>query len=106
MEELDLKEWLLKYNQGEHQGKMCNGRTPMKTLLDSKKIWEERVTQLNLNWQTILKGKKTGIVRSSTNFYILEMVKFQSIEVSHAMQTPSIIFQIICKRAHKFLIII
>ena len=52
LEELqnDLEEWLLKYNnEREHQGKMCNGRTPMKTLLDSKKIWEEKVTQLNLN---------------------------------------------------------
>jgi hypothetical protein len=32
-----------------HQGKMCCGRTPMETLLDGKKIWKEKVENLNLN---------------------------------------------------------
>ena len=42
----DLDEWLLYYNNDRtHQGKMCNGRTPMDTLLDGKQIW----TQKNLN---------------------------------------------------------
>lgn len=39
----DLDEWLLKYNtERTHQGKMCCGRTPMETLLDGKKIWQEK----------------------------------------------------------------
>jgi len=42
----DLDEWLNYYNNDRtHQGKMCNGRTPMDTLLDGKRIW----TQKNLN---------------------------------------------------------
>ena len=42
----DLDEWLKYYNNDRtHQGKMCNGRTPMDTLLDGKRIW----TQKNLN---------------------------------------------------------
>lgn len=44
----DLDTWIAKYNhEREHQGKMCNGRTPMKTLLDSKHLWVEKVGQLN-----------------------------------------------------------
>ncbi|TJQ07560.1 transposase, partial [Escherichia coli] len=36
----DLDEWLAHYNnERTHQGKMCNGRTPMETLLDGKRIW-------------------------------------------------------------------
>ncbi|BHI42967.1 IS481 family transposase [Escherichia coli] len=42
----DLDEWLAHYNnERTHQGKMCNGRTPMETLLDGKRIWAEK----NLN---------------------------------------------------------
>ena len=36
----DLDDWLYYYNhQRTHQGKMCNGRTPMDTLRDGKSIW-------------------------------------------------------------------
>ena len=39
----DLDEWLVKYNtERTHQGKMCCGRTPFETLLDGKKIWQEK----------------------------------------------------------------
>jgi transposase InsO family protein len=42
----DLDEWLIYYNnERTHQGKMCNGRTPMDTLLSGKLIWDEK----NLN---------------------------------------------------------
>ena len=42
----DLDEWLVYFNyQRTHQGKMCNGRTPMETLLSGKLIWDEK----NLN---------------------------------------------------------
>lgn len=42
----DLDEWLIYYNNNRtHQGKMCNGRTPMDTLLDGKRIWAQK----NLN---------------------------------------------------------
>lgn len=35
----DLDDWLYYYNnQRTHQGKMCNGRTPMDTLQDGKTI--------------------------------------------------------------------
>lgn len=45
----DLDNWLEHYNnQRTHQGKMCCGRTPMETLLDGKKIWQEKVDMLNL----------------------------------------------------------
>lgn len=50
LEELqtDLDEWISFYNNDRtHQGKMCCGRTPMETFLDGKKIWEEKVGQLN-----------------------------------------------------------
>ena len=39
----DLDEWLIKYNtERTHQGKMCCGRTPFKTLIDGKQIWQEK----------------------------------------------------------------
>mgnify|MGYP000547424339 FL=1 len=39
----DLDEWLAHYNnERTHQGKMCNGRTPMETLLGGKRIWVEK----------------------------------------------------------------
>ena len=39
----DLDEWLEYYNtERTHQGKMCCGRTPMETLEDGKKIWQEK----------------------------------------------------------------
>ncbi|HEM6966106.1 TPA: IS481 family transposase [Legionella pneumophila] len=39
----DLDEWLQYYNnERTHQGKMCCGRTPMQTLMDSKQIWMEK----------------------------------------------------------------
>ncbi len=42
----DLEEWLVYYNnERTHQGKMCNGRTPMETLLSGKLIWDGK----NLN---------------------------------------------------------
>lgn len=46
----DLDDWLHYYNyQRTHQGKMCCGRTPIETLLDGKRIWKEKVENLNLN---------------------------------------------------------
>ena len=46
----DLDDWVHHYNHDRtHQGKMCCGRTPMQTLLDGKKIWQEKVDSLNLN---------------------------------------------------------
>lgn len=50
LEELqtDLDVWLEYYNtERTHQGKMCSGRTPLQTLLDGKKLWDEMVGQLN-----------------------------------------------------------
>ena len=50
LEELqqDLDEWLKHYNmERTHQGKMCCGRTPWQTFLDGKKLWNEKVGQLN-----------------------------------------------------------
>jgi transposase InsO family protein len=47
--QLDLDQWLQYYNyERTHQGKMCCGRTPMETFLDGKKIWSEKVGNLNL----------------------------------------------------------
>lgn len=44
----DLDEWLYKYNyERTHQGKMCNGRTPIQTLKESKYLWDEKVGQVN-----------------------------------------------------------
>jgi hypothetical protein len=40
----DLDEWLIYYNNDRtHQGKMCNGRIPMNTLLDGKQIWALKI---------------------------------------------------------------
>ena len=42
----DLDAWLIFYNTVRtHQGKMCCGRTPMETLEDGKKLWQDK----NLN---------------------------------------------------------
>lgn len=42
----DLDDWLNYYNnERTHQGKVCNGRTPMETLLNGKLIWDGK----NLN---------------------------------------------------------
>jgi len=40
----DLDQWLEYYNnERTHQGKMCCGRTPIETLEDGKKIWQEKL---------------------------------------------------------------
>jgi len=45
----DLDDWLNYYNHKRtHQGKMCCGRTPIETLLDGKRICQEKVSDLNL----------------------------------------------------------
>ena len=52
MEELqiDLDNWLQEYNLNRtHQGKMCCGRTPMKTFLDGISKWKEKDIGLNFN---------------------------------------------------------
>jgi transposase InsO family protein len=42
----DLDQWLEYYNnERTHQGKMCNGRTPMQTLIDAKEVTQQK--QLN-----------------------------------------------------------
>lgn len=39
----DLDDWLEKFNtERTHQGKMCCGRTPLETLIDGKKIWQQK----------------------------------------------------------------
>lgn len=39
----DLDDWLIYYNnERTHQGKRCDGKTPMATLLDGKRIWQEK----------------------------------------------------------------
>jgi transposase InsO family protein len=39
----DLDEWLVRYNtQRTHQGKMCCGRTPLETLEDAIKFWQDK----------------------------------------------------------------
>jgi len=41
--QFDLDLWLEQYNhERTHQGKMCCGRTPMETLEDGKRLWEEK----------------------------------------------------------------
>ena len=40
----DLDEWIETYNNDRtHQGKICEGRTPMQTLEDGKRIWMEKL---------------------------------------------------------------
>ena len=44
----DLDGWIFKYNnERTHQGKICNGRTPMQTLLDGKEVWRQKRLDLN-----------------------------------------------------------
>jgi len=44
----DLDAWVDLYNNARtHQGKMCCGRTPMQTLRDGRKLWDEKVGNLN-----------------------------------------------------------
>ena len=39
----DLDLWIDHYNnERTHQGKVCEGRTPMQTLEDGKQIWKEK----------------------------------------------------------------
>ena len=52
MEQLqaDLDQWLKHYNEERtHQGKMCNGRTPIQTFVDGRHLWRVKVDELNLN---------------------------------------------------------
>lgn len=45
----DLDRWIKNYNEERmHQGKMCDGRTPMQTFLDAKKIVRQKINDLNL----------------------------------------------------------
>ena len=53
--QLDLDMWVMSYNMDRtHQGKHCNGRTPMETFLDGiekyrQKNWANTAQELNLN---------------------------------------------------------
>ena len=39
----DLDEWINYYNnERTHQGKVCEGRTPLQTPEDGKRIWKEK----------------------------------------------------------------
>ncbi len=39
----DLDEWIDYYNyERPHEGKICEGRTPMQPLEDGKRIWKEK----------------------------------------------------------------
>jgi len=52
MEELqsDLDLWLVEYNERRtHQGKMCCGRTPLKTFLDGKQEVRQKMIEQNVN---------------------------------------------------------
>lgn len=50
----DLEEWRHRYNhERTHQGKMCCGRTPMQTLLDGRRLWNQKVDQLNQEENTL-----------------------------------------------------
>lgn len=41
--QIDLDQWIDYYNnERTHQGKVCEGRTPMQTLMDGKEIWKEK----------------------------------------------------------------
>ncbi len=41
--QIDLDQWIDYYNnERTHQGKICEGRTPMQTQLDGKEIWKEK----------------------------------------------------------------
>ena len=41
--QIDLDQWIDYYNnERTHQGKVCEGRTPMQTLMDGKPIWKEK----------------------------------------------------------------
>ena len=41
--QIDLDQWIDYYNnERSHQGKVCEGRTPMQTLIDGKAIWKEK----------------------------------------------------------------
>ena len=42
----NLDEWLVRYNnERTNQGKMCCGRTPMETLGDGIKFWQDKTLQ-------------------------------------------------------------
>ena len=41
--QVDLDQWITYYNtERTHQGKMCCGRTPIETMIDGQKIWQEK----------------------------------------------------------------
>ena len=48
--QVDLDQWLIEYNERRtHQGKMCNGRTPIETFVDGIKIVREKTVGLDTN---------------------------------------------------------
>ncbi len=44
----DLDDWL-RYDNNErtHQGKMCCGRTPLQTLIETKEVWRHKIDNLD-----------------------------------------------------------
>lgn len=45
----DLDEWLVSYNERRsHQGRMCEGRTPLATFHEDLKTWNDKRRELNL----------------------------------------------------------
>lgn len=48
--QVDLDQWIEEYNERRsHQGKRCNGKTPMETFVDGIKICREKTITRNLN---------------------------------------------------------
>ena len=42
--QVDLDQWIQWYNtERTHQGRHCNGRTPIQTLIDAKPIWKDKL---------------------------------------------------------------
>ena len=61
MEELqsDLDEWLVKYNTTRtHQGKHCNGKTPMETFLEGKEKYFSKVLNTMRRLNTMRTNRK------------------------------------------------
>jgi len=59
----DLDEWLLEYNNKRtHQGKMCNGRTPMQTFTDGKEVYREKQIVMTKSGHEVKKSFEKEVV--------------------------------------------
>jgi len=72
----DLDEWLKEYNENRtHEGKFCNGRTPMEGFLEDKKLAQEKMIGYNVSCNLEKTDKQPSSLEEKTEKEISFSVK-------------------------------